>query len=320
VSRLAIIIPVKNDARRLANCLKSLAACRMAGPGPDVIVVDNGSTDESPSVARAAGARVLVLPDLRVSQLRNAAAAQTDASLLAFVDADHEVAPTWIAAAHDAMAAADVGAAGAAYSAPDDGTWVQKLYGVLRGRTEGRRDTRWLGSGNMIVRRAAFEQVQGFDATLEACEDVDFCQRLRAAGWRIVADEGLRSVHFGDPPTLAALFRAERWRGRDNLRVSLRGPLSARELPSLLTPMVTIAALVAMGANVLLSALGIWPLWPALAIALVAIALAGLKAVRMAVRAGNASPVLFVRALAVAVTYDLARGLALVTLAPHHRQ
>ena len=83
-------------------------------------------------------------------------------------------------------------------------------------------------SGNLAVKRTAFQAIGGFDAALEACEDVDFCQRLRRAGWRLVGDERLESVHLGDPPTLAALFRAERWRGRDNLRVSLRGPLDAR--------------------------------------------------------------------------------------------
>src|SRR5262245_48214274 len=180
---VTFIIPVKNDAQRLQRCLASLAA--NPGVWPEVIVVDNGSTDESAAVARAAGARVLSVPYKRVGQLRNDAAAIARGALLAFVDADHELTTTWIAAALDVMKPVDVGAAGALYVAPDGGTWVQGTYGALRGRTVGHADVRWLGSGNLIVRREAFEAIGGFDETLESCEDVDFCQRLRNAGWRL---------------------------------------------------------------------------------------------------------------------------------------
>ena len=86
--------------------------------------------------------------------------------------------------------------------------WVQQHYDGLRARTTGREDVTWLGSGNFAVKRADFERVGGFNASLTACEDVDLCNRLRLAGGRIVADPELRSVHFGDPRTLKALFLA----------------------------------------------------------------------------------------------------------------
>ena len=56
------------------------------------------------------------------------------------------------------------------------------------------------------------------------------------AATRSSSDDRLRSVHLGDPRTLRALFFGELWRGRDNLKVSLRGPLSLRGLPSLAHP------------------------------------------------------------------------------------
>jgi hypothetical protein len=57
--------------------------------------------------------------------------------------------------------------------------------------------------------------------------------------------------HFGDPATLGELFRGELWRGRDNLRVSLRGPVDWRDLPSVIVPLLwltsMLTALVALG-------------------------------------------------------------------------
>jgi glycosyltransferase involved in cell wall biosynthesis len=186
VSSISVIVPVRNDGRRLARCLRSIRSGEP--PGVEVIVADNGSTDDSVQVARSAGARVLELPGRRVSELRNEAAAVASAPILAFVDADHEPGEQWIEAALQIMADTGITAAGALYESPSSGTWVQHLYGALRGRTRGRGPARWLGSGNLVVRARAFQDLGGFDTRLEACEDVDFCQRLRRAGGAIVAD------------------------------------------------------------------------------------------------------------------------------------
>lgn len=319
MSKLAVIVPVRNDAARLGRCLQTIAAsCGTLG-NVEIVVADNGSTDDSAAVAARSGARVLHLPNLRVSELRNQATTASASDLFAFVDADHEVAQPWIAAALEVMSEDGVGAAGAVYDPPPTGTWVQRMYGLLRGRTVGHSEVSWLGSGNLIVRREAFQQVGGFDATLEACEDVDLCQRLRAAGWRIIADDRLRSVHLGDPPTLSALFRAERWRGRDNIRVSLRGPLTTRDVPSLAAPIITLLALPAL----ILAALGVvmggsW--WWAVSVLLVALAFPVLQALRIAARARRFGPLFVARALLVTLTFNLARALALVTRASHHRR
>jgi GT2 family glycosyltransferase len=321
LTRLSFVVPVKNDAARLRRCLVSIARHHLPSGTVEVIVADNGSTDESPAVAEAAGARLRVLPNLRVSELRNRAADTARGDLLAFVDADHEVAPEWADAAVGIFLSDDkVGAAGAIYTPPRDGTWVQRMYGALRGKTSARGDTAWLGSGNLVVRRAAFEAVKGFDTSLEACEDVDLCQRLQAGGWRVMADPRLESVHLGDPATLGALFRAERWRGRDNLRVSFRGSMALRDLPSAVIPVIDLAAI----------AVGIWSLltlptsgrtaaWTLLGAAAVLVSLSGIRVLRALV-SGRLSFAATARALVVAVVWDLARALALVWPGPHHRQ
>jgi len=313
---VSFIVPVKNDAQRLKRCLASIAAT--AGER-EIIVVDNGSTDESPAVGREAGARVLSLPGKCVSALRNHAAAIARGDCLAFVDADHELVGSWMAAAIDVMQQPDVGATGALYVAPADGTWVQRTYGALRGRTVGRTDTRWLGSGNLIVRREAFMAIGGFDETLESCEDVDLCQRLRDAGWRLIADERLVSIHHGDPRTLRELFRAERWRGRDNLRVTLRTRVTLRDLPSIVSPvLVAVAVVVVLAATAAAPFTGGRSLSVAVvaAIAFVFIALA--RTARIASIGGH-SVTAIVGALAVGATYELARASAIMTRAGHHR-
>ncbi len=135
-----------------------------------------------------------------------------------------------------------VAAVGAPYSLPVDANWVQRRYHTLRPQLSGPQDADWLGSGNLVVRRDAFAAVNGFDVSLETCEDVDFCNRLLQAGYRLVADPALRSVHFGDPSTLRALFFGELWRGRDNVRVTFRGPRTLRHFRSAIIAMADLTA------------------------------------------------------------------------------
>jgi GT2 family glycosyltransferase len=241
---VSFIVPVKNDAVRLDRCLRSIRANDYAPDRVEIVVADNGSTDTSATVARSHHATVLSLPGIRLGALRNRAAAAAKGQILAFVDADHEIVPGWIGAAVEALDGASVAAAGAACVPPEPGTWVQRLYDRLRSHPVQAQPVDWLGSGNMAVQQAAFTAVNGFDESLETCEDVDLCRKIRAQGLTIVADPRLRNTHFGDPQTLRHVFFGEMWRGRDNIRVSLRSPRTWRSLISAAIPVAVLASLV----------------------------------------------------------------------------
>jgi hypothetical protein len=319
--RVSFVIPVKNDADRLRHCLTTIAANPYPSVAVEVIVADNGSSDRSTQVAIEAGATVQHVPGCRVSEARNRAAATASGAIIAFVDADHEISPRWIEAAADSLTEPRVGAVGALCRPPSNGTWVQRMYGVLRGRTVGRSDVAWLGAGNMAVSKEAFFSIGGFDQTLETCEDVDLCQRLRARGWRIVGDDRLHNVHFGDPATLGHLFRAERWRGRDNLRVTFRPGWTWRDLPSALLPVAEGLLLLATFACLLA-----WPwigrgsLVAAALLASLAVSASIARAMRMVVSGRLWNLKMMGQAALVALTFDLARAVALLGHAAHHRR
>jgi glycosyltransferase involved in cell wall biosynthesis len=315
VPLVTFIIPVRNDAQRLSRCLASIARNGHRPGEIEVLVADNGSTDGSGTEAQRQGARVLSLPGDKVAALRNRSARDARSELLAFIDADHEIDPNWLAAVADVMADGSVTAAGAPYESPADGTWVQRTYDGLRRHPATLCETEWLPSGNLVVRRSAFMAVGGFDTSLDTCEDVDFCRRLRLRGHRIVSDPRLKSVHLGDPRSLGALFRAELWRGRDNLRASLRGRLTVRELPSLAIPVVDLALLITAGAG--LATVSVEGLMTATAALTSMLALASLRTGVIVGRLRPITPARAVQAFAVALVYDAARAMALVARSGH---
>jgi len=114
----SFVIPVRNDAIRLDRCLRSIQSAAGPAHALDVLVVDNGSTDNSAAVAMARGARVVRIENLRVSALRNRGATQTLGEIVAFVDADNEVGAGWLDAVAANFRTPQVGATGAQVPGP----------------------------------------------------------------------------------------------------------------------------------------------------------------------------------------------------------
>jgi glycosyltransferase involved in cell wall biosynthesis len=309
---VSFVIPVRNDPERLRRCLQSIVANDYPRELIELIVVDNRSTDETPRVARECGAIVLQSSCRRVAELRNLGARAALGSILAFADADHEIDPHWIQTAIDVLADPNIGATGAPYLSEPTANWVQQQYDGLRDRPAKRQDVAWLGSGNLAVKRSAFLSIRGFNADLTACEDVDLCNRLIISGHRIVSDPALRSVHFGDPRTLKALFFGELWRGRDNIRVTVRGPKTIRNLRSALVPVVQLT-----GVGVCALALIAQWWWLAAVALLGALAPAVLRAAVMLRRKLRPTISGAMQALAVAVVFDAARAFALLAQGSH---
>jgi hypothetical protein len=167
----------------------------------------------------------------------------------------------------------------------------------------------------MAVRRSAFIEVGGFDVTLETCEDIDLCRKLRARGYRLLADRRMKNVHHGDPQTLQQVFFGELWRGRDNLRVSLRPPFAARILVSAAIPLANLIALTAATAGVLIAS-RVSLTVSAVSLAVIATVIA-IRASAMLRPGGIAE---WPKALAVAGAYEAGRALALAGWFGHGRR
>jgi GT2 family glycosyltransferase len=314
--QVSFVIPVLNDAENLARCLRAIAA-QSASVDCEILVMDNGSIDRSPMVAGSFGADVCCIPGVRVSALRNEGIRRARGPLVALVDADNEIAPDWLSIVCRRFEDAGAAAIGRSYSAPCPGTWVQQAYDRLRGQPVKGQAVRWLATGNMVVRRSAALEVGGFDETLETCEDVDFCNRLRRHGYQIWADPRLHSTHYGDPATLSALFKGELWRGRDALRVDARGISSWADLPSMVLPVLVLALTITIAATAALSWAidGQW-LWWTVAAAMALIALTWLKVARTLLHSSEDRGRV-VELWAVVLVYDLARALALAARIRH---
>jgi glycosyltransferase involved in cell wall biosynthesis len=225
--RLSVVVCSLNGAAGVARCLTSLMAQTIRAD-LELIVVDDGSTDNTSDVGRAGGATVIRHPRrLGISAARNSGISAAQAPVIAFLDDDCEPGPQWaeqLLAAYDDDVVAVGGPvvpSGSAGLIPGyltrhnpivpqeieltvSGRLSYRFWLYLRrqwaaGERHGRRQVASIPSANLSVRGPALRAVGGFDARIVfGSEDEDLCRRLARAYPRmsLIFEPDAAVVHY----------------------------------------------------------------------------------------------------------------------------
>ena len=223
MSDLAVVVPTRDRAARLRALLASLD-----GEDVELLVVDDGSRDETAGLLRAAGVDHLRLePSRGPAAARNAGWRRTSAPLVAFVDDDCVVQPGWAAAIAAAAARRDdVLVVGRTEPDPRE----LHLLGAFARTQSVERAGPYFQTCNIAYPRALLERLDGFDeAFAHFGEDTDLGHRALAAGAEpLFAGDAVvqHAVHDVGP---AGLVRgSQRW--ADAVRLLQRHPELRRTL------------------------------------------------------------------------------------------
>lgn len=237
-SNVTVIIPNYRRAAYLLDCLASVE--KTIGPRPEVIVVDNGSQDESVNLVESMFPWVIVakLDENRgFAEACNIGAEAASRGLLIFLNNDTVVAPDLIVRLSAALRAPDVGAACPKALAHDDpdrlnsagGICDRFAFGWNRGIEErdlhqyDAWDSSFYAVGSCLaIRRDIFLRLGGFDAEYFAyLEDLDLSWRLRIAGYRVayVPDAVIYHKWMSSPSDLS---RIQYLYHRNRLRTMLK--------------------------------------------------------------------------------------------------
>jgi len=175
--------------------------------------VDDGSTDETASVAKEMGVRVLRLEkNSGPSAARNYGARHARGDILFFVDADVVVMRGAVSRVVKIFnERPEIGAVFGSYDLePRVKTVISQyrnlLHHFVHQKGNPNASTFWAGCG--AVRRAAFEKIGGFDDNWLAIEDIELGYRLRQAHHRILLDKELHGTHL-KKWTLRSMIRTD---------------------------------------------------------------------------------------------------------------
>jgi cellulose synthase/poly-beta-1,6-N-acetylglucosamine synthase-like glycosyltransferase len=184
---ISVVVIGRDEGQRLVRCLDSLKQIRGVEDGVEIVYVDSASKDGSPERAASYGAEVIVLRADRPSAAlgRNAGWRAARGEYILFLDGDTVLHPDFVREARAEMEK-DVTIAAvwghrremhpehSIYNRILDLDWVY-APGVVE-----------FCGGDVLMRRAVLEQMDGYDGELIAGEEPELCRRMRAAGYSIL--------------------------------------------------------------------------------------------------------------------------------------
>ena len=213
---ISVVIPARNEENYIGRCLQSLLDQDYQGHF-EIIVVDNGSTDNTAEIARKMGATVIQEDKKGIAGARQRGFSHARGSIIASTDADNIVPPDWLSRIQHLFRQHPGALAVAGHFVTLDGPasvrgWLKLSRLLMNGLV---KFAPWLwnfSSTNVAVEKSAFEMVGGFNTSfLQFGEDIDLCRRLRRAG-QVVFDSRLIMATSGrnfaaDPTGIKHLMR-----------------------------------------------------------------------------------------------------------------
>ena len=217
---ISFIVPAYNEEQLLGQTLESIhSAAREIGEPYEVIVVDDGSTDQTSLVAQRNGARVVPVEHRKISATRNSGADVAMGEFFFFVDADTLVDTPVLQAAIHALRSGAVGG-GAAFKFDGAVPWYARLLlpmVVLFFRLTG------IATGCFLFcKKSAFMAVGGFDEAYFGAEEIVLSKALRRHGRfevlkQSVTTSGRKLRTFSNREVASLLLRIAR-QGRSGVK------------------------------------------------------------------------------------------------------
>jgi GT2 family glycosyltransferase len=216
----SIIVCTRNGRSRIGACLRAIDKSCGATRNDETLVVDDGSDDGTADYVAEhfPWVRLLRLAPSGLSAARNAGAAAASGEIFAFTDDDCIPDREWISRLVRSFSTGEHAAAGGPNLPPPPRYWQEAVVAAAPGAPShvllDDEEAEHLPGCNLAVTRSAFEAIGGFDPQFRtAGDDVDFCWRLRDAGYRLGFVPGAFVWH-ARRPTLAGYLRQQLGYGR----------------------------------------------------------------------------------------------------------
>lgn len=186
--KISVVVCTYNGARTIRECFEALK--KIDYPDYEVIVINDGSTDETERIAREFPFRLISTPNRGLSQARNTGMHLATGEIVAYTDDDAYPDPHWLTYLADMfLTTSHAGIGGPNLPPPDDG-WIAEcvanapggpIHVLLDDQT-----AEHIPGCNMAFRKTCLESIGGFDPQFRtAGDDVDVCWRLQKKGWTL---------------------------------------------------------------------------------------------------------------------------------------
>jgi GT2 family glycosyltransferase len=183
--KISVVVCSYNGEKTIAGCCRDIK--NLDYPNFEVIIVDDGSTDKTPTVIGGNGFRVIKTPNNGLSAARNIGWQAATGDIVAYTDDDARPDPDWLKYLAITFLDSDcAGVGGPNIAPPGDGQIADGVANAPGGPLHvliTDREAEHIPGCNMAFRRERLKAVGGFDPRFRvAGDDVDLCWRIQQSG------------------------------------------------------------------------------------------------------------------------------------------
>jgi glycosyltransferase involved in cell wall biosynthesis len=226
--KVSVVVPVLNQQSTIGDLLRSLAKLDYARDDTEIIIVDNGSCDNTQQMVRQYPFTLIVEPEKRSSYAaRNLGISKSSGGIIAFTDGDCIVSPSWLNDLVDGFADVEVGGVAGTILHLEPRTIVERFQVIVSepNHKSKHQPLPYAVTANVAYRREVFEKIGRFDETLPSGSDVDFALRMqksRRYAMRFLDNAGI--VFHRNKRGLGELLRAVETKGYGYYHLARKHP------------------------------------------------------------------------------------------------
>jgi len=198
--KISIVIPAYNAGKTIGQAVAQSVAQAKGPMEVEVIVVDDGSNDDTAKIAESAGATVIRQENAGPAAARNRGWKSGTGQVICFTDADCVPSAGWIENLLDGFGNREIGAVAGSYEIANSSSWL--AYWVHQEIMERHKRmppfVQAFGSYNVSIPRYVLEATGGFDPGYRQAsgEDNDLSYRIIKKGWRIAFRPQAKVAHY----------------------------------------------------------------------------------------------------------------------------
>lgn len=230
--RFSFIVPTYNEAQNIERTISDIRRCFAHEPegSYEIVVVDNGSSDDTVEIAGNMNVRCVVDESLNISEMRNLGAKLASGDVLVFIDADVSLGSNWLEAVRRRQSSLTHEARRlvGSHCRPDKSTPFLIKHWLIGGYENPR--SAFLPAAHTIVNRDLFNEIGGFNTDYWTNEDVELGIRATRMGCEILHCDEIPAFHRGDPQSILEFLKRECWHGTADF---LTARQTIRSMPAL---------------------------------------------------------------------------------------
>lgn len=196
---ISIIIPVYNNEKAVALCLQALMKQNFASNSLEVIVVDDGSTDNTADVVKQYPVKYIYQENAGPATARSTGWKAAYGEIVCFTDSDCIPERNWVEKIAKRYASDEIGGVGGSYDIANKDSLLARCVHeeIVQRHMRTSRETDYLGSFNLSYRKKVLEEVGGFNESFRqpSGEDNDLSYRVKKAGYKLIFDKDIKVSH-----------------------------------------------------------------------------------------------------------------------------